>query len=474
MTTETTVTERPVGQPRRRDTRRVKSKASPARRLQRRRGLARVLQVVAAIVVAIGAALVANSALGVTGPFALTLIAYLGFVAAVALSEFVKTTRRPDAVIDLTAEEHDEGSLAPAKPPVVVLRAVSAEDVPDVPIKRRKVTGADLAEIGVAALAAAALAELTRVVLHMQSLVGLAIWWYVAFVGIFFLLARDRADVETALDRLVTVLVVSTGVLVCAVLVWMLAFIFVKGVHLLRWSFFTEDLSKTGPLDPGGGARHAIIGTLEQVGIATIVVVPVGILTAVYLHEVRGRLAPIVRFIVDAMTGLPSIVAGLLVFTVWVGGHGYSGIAGSMALAVLMLPTMTRASEEILRTVPNSLREGALALGAPQWRLVQRVVLPTAIAGLLTAALLAIARAIGETAPMLLTAFGADSTNTNPTKGPQSDLPLFVWKLIREPDKTQLARAYTGALILVMLVFILFVSARLVTSRATKKLGRAR
>jgi phosphate transport system permease protein len=194
----------------------------------------------------------------------------------------------------------------------------------------------------------------------------------------------------------------------------------------------------------------------------------------VYLHEVRGRLATVVRFIVDAMSGLPSIVAGLLVFTVWVGDHGYSGLAGAFALAVLMLPTMTRASEEILRTVPDSLREGALALGAPQWRLVQRIVLPTAIAGLVTAMLLAIARAIGETAPMLLTAFGADATNTNPTKGPQSDLPLFVWKLIFLPNATQKARAFTGALVLVLLVFILFVSARIITSRATRKLGRTR
>jgi phosphate transport system permease protein len=181
-----------------------------------------------------------------------------------------------------------------------------------------------------------------------------------------------------------------------------------------------------------------------------------------------------IRFIVDSMSGLPSIVAGLLVFSVWVGHHGFSGIAGAAAIAILMIPTMTRASEEILRTVPDSLREGALALGAPQWRLVQRVVLPTAIAGLLTAMLLAIARAVGETAPMLLTAFGSDNTNTNPLHGPQSDLPLFVWKLIKLPNATQLNRAYTGALILVMLVFVFFVGARLAAARSQKRLGRAR
>ncbi len=224
-----------------------------------------------------------------------------------------------------------------------------------------------------------------------------------------------------------TVLVVSVGLLVALVLTWMIMFIFAKGVSRLTWTFFTEDLSKTGPLTPGGGARHAIIGTLEQVGLATLVVVPIGVMTAVYLHEIGGRLARPVRFIVDAMSGLPSIVAGLLVFTVIVSHDGFSGISGSVALAILMLPTMTRASEEILRTIPNGLREGALALGAPQWRLVQKVVLPTAIAGLVTAMLLSIARAVGETAPMLLTAFGTTATNTNPFHGPQSDLPLFVW-----------------------------------------------
>ena len=209
-------------------------------------------------------------------------------------------------------------------------------------------------------------------------------------------------------------------------------------------------------------------------GIATVIVVPLGILTAVYLHEIRGRIARPIRFIVDAMSGLPSIVAGLLIYTVWVGGHGFSGIAGSAALVVLMLPTMTRATEEILRTVPDTLREGALALGAPQWRLIQRVVLPTALAGIVTASLLAIARAIGETAPMLLTAFGADATNMNPLRGPQSDLPLFVYKLIFLPNKASNDRAWTGALILVLFVLVLFVSARLVARRGTRRLGGSR
>jgi phosphate transport system permease protein len=286
----------------------------------------------------------------------------------------------------------------------------------------------------------------------------------------YALLVRDRSDAETAIDRVMTVAIWGTGAAVTAVLAWMMAYLVIKGLPQLRPGFFTTDLSKVGPLNPGGGAKHAIIGTFEQVGIATVIVVPIAILTAIYLNEIQGRLAVPVRLVVDAMSGLPSIVAGLLVFTVWIEGHGYSGIAGSAALVVLMLPTVTRTSEEILRTIPDPLREGALALGAPQWRLILQVVIPTALAGLMTAVILGIARAIGETAPMLLTAFGNDSTNLNPLKGPQDDLPLFVWKLILLPDARQQQRAWTGALVLVLFVLVLFLIARLIASRSQRKL----
>jgi phosphate transport system permease protein len=188
----------------------------------------------------------------------------------------------------------------------------------------------------------------------------------------------------------------------------------------------------------------------------------------------KGRLSKPVRYITDALSGLPSIVAGLLVFTIWVNGRGYSGLAAALALIVLMIPTVTRTAEEILRTIPDSLREASLALGAPQWRVVMSVVIPTALSGLVTAVILGVARAVGETAPMLLTALGSDNTNTNPFHGPQSDLPLFVWKLIRVPNKTQNDRAWAGMLVLVILVIILFVTARLIAGRGMKKLGRAR
>ncbi len=387
-----------------------------------------------------------------------------------------KTLPQPAVdVIDLTSDGYaapDLATVVGAEPVVGAGVRPTVDD--DQPIRRSRFPRKDVIEIALAALAALAFAGIVREVWGLHGPTGTVIWWYVGFLVIFYALVRDRADGESALDSIVTVVVWSIGVLVVGVLTWMMVFLLAKGLPALRAGFFTEDLSKVGPLTPGGGAFHAIVGTFEQVGIATIIVVPISILTAVYLHEMKGILAKPVRLIVDAMAGLPSIVAGLLIFTVWVNGRGYSGAAGSVALVVLMLPTVTRTSEEILRTIPDSLREASLALGAPQWRVVMQVVLPTARAGLVTAVILGVARGVGETAPMLLTAFGSDSTNFNPFKGPQEDLPLFVWKLIRLPNQTQIDRGFTGLLILVLLVLILFTTARFVAGRGQRKLGRAR
>ncbi len=175
----------------------------------------------------------------------------------------------------------------------------------------------------------------------------------------------------------------------------------------------------------------------------------------------------------NALAGLPSIVAGLVIYAAWVTtGHGFSGLAGAMALAVLMLPFVTRTSEEILRTVPDPLREASLALGAPQWRMVKRIVLPTAMAGLITAAILGVALGVGETAPLLLTTSYSSFTVTNPFHGPQSSLASFVYTYVLEPNSTQNQRGYTALLILVLLVLVLFVVARVIGGRSQRKLGR--
>jgi phosphate transport system permease protein len=220
--------------------------------------------------------------------------------------------------------------------------------------------------------------------------------------------------------------------------------------------------------DSGGGAYHAILGTLQQVGLATAISVPLGLLVAIYIVEYgTGRLTATVRFVIVVMTGVPSIVAGLLIYSFWVLGlhKGYSGLAAAFALSVLMLPVVVRASEEMLKLVPAELREASYALGIPRYRTVLRVVLPAASAGLTTAVMLAIARVTGETAPLLLTAFGFDAINTNAFKGPQSALPLFVFRQVSSPYAPAVQRAWAGALTLILVVLLLTVIARLVTRR---------
>lgn len=353
---------------------------------------------------------------------------------------------------------------------------VSPEDDPalDRPRRQPQLDRAALRDAAVSILAATAVAVMARVVLDWHGILSTLVWGYVVFAMAFYLLGRDGLSQERSLNRIMTLLIWTGTALVVAVLGWMLIYLVGRGLPTMGFNFFTQDLSKVGPLDRGGGAKNAIIGTAEQVGAATVIVVPLAILTAVYLNEICGRLAGIIRFIVDALSGLPSIVAGLLIFTIWVVNRGFSGAAGSAALVVLMLPTVTRTSEEILRTIPDSLREASLALGAPQWRVVLRVVLPTAVSGLLTGVILGVARAVGETAPMLLTTSGSNFTNYNLFSGPQADLPTFIFSLYKEPNKIQIDRAWTAALILVILVLILFLTARLTLARAQRKLRRSR
>jgi len=367
---------------------------------------------------------------------------------------------------------------APTVPVPVLDDRRTEEDRPntlDRPLRRPRLTREEVTDLAAAFLAGAAGAGLLRTVLGWHGYLGTVVWWYVLFIVAYYLLQRDGASNEVGLDRVVTVLIWSAGVAVVAVLSWMLVFVVVRGYHRLSPGFFVHDMKGVGPLNPGGGVRAAIIGSAEQVGLATVVVVPLAILTAVYLHELGGRLAGIARFAINALAGFPSIVAGLFIYTGWViAGHGPSGVAGAAALAILMLPFVTRTAEEVLRTVPDSLREASLALGAPQWRVVLRVVLPTALAGLTTAAILGIALGIGETAPLLLTTSYTDRTVVNPFHGPQSSLAYYVYSYVLEPSASQNQRGFTALLVLVILVLVLFVLARFVGRRSQRRLGRSR
>jgi phosphate transport system permease protein len=273
-------------------------------------------------------------------------------------------------------------------------------------------------------------------------------------------------------DRLATTLVYSTFIAAIVPLVSVLFTVLAKGLAVMSWTFLTTSMRNISPRAEGGGLGHAIVGTLEQVGIAAAFAVPVGILAAIYLVEYgRGRLARSISFFVDVMTGIPSIVAGLFIFTAFVLGLGLerSGFAAALALAILMLPVIIRTTEEMLRIVPNDLREASFALGVPKWRTILKVVLPTALAGIVTGAMLAVARVAGETAPLLLTTFLTQSYNNNPFQGPQSSLPLFIWDQITSGTSASVARAWGGALVLITIIMIFYITAKVLAARFAPK-----
>jgi phosphate transport system permease protein len=307
---------------------------------------------------------------------------------------------------------------------------------------------------------------------------GFFMMWYGLFLATVWFLARERVGKIQARDRLVGVVVATVGIGILVPLTVIVGYTTSRGFHALRGQFFTQDLSRVGPLSKAteGGGSAAIIGSLEMVGIATLLSVPLGIATAVFLSEIGGRLARPVRMIVDAMSAIPSIVAGLFVFAAFIITlhQQQTGLAASLSLAVLMLPTVTRTAEVVLRLVPGGLREASLALGGGEWATVRRIILPTARAGLLTAVILGIARIIGETAPLILTALGNTSYNSDPFHGKQDALPLFVYRLFRFPQEASIQRAWTGALVLLMLVLVLFIIARIIGGRGPGHIGRIR
>ena len=253
-------------------------------------------------------------------------------------------------------------------------------------------------------------------------------------------------------------------------LVLILYFLFKKGAGAIDGSFFSTDPNGNFLGDPGG-IKSAILGTLEMVGLATLISVPLGIGVALYLVEYgrEGRFGTLVRYFVDVMTGVPSIVFGLFVYIVLVltnaGGSGFAGWKGAVALALLMLPIVTRSAEVVLLLVPDSLREAALALGAPRWRVVARVVLPTALPGLVTGSLLAVARGAGETAPLLFTATLLNGTNFDLSQRMNS-LPAQIFADIGQAQDRLVGRAWGAALTLVMMILTLTLIARLASRRS--------
>jgi len=240
-----------------------------------------------------------------------------------------------------------------------------------------------------------------------------------------------------------------------------------KGASVISWSFLTSPIPPQVLPANVGGIGPAIVGTAEIVALASVIAVPLGILGAVYLNEYGGKnaLARLIGFMSDVMTGVPSIVMGLFIFSIWVLHFGYSGLAGALALGCLMLPVVIRSTDEMLKLVPNALREGSYALGATKARVTVTVVLPAAIGGIVSGALLAVARAAGETAPLLFTILTVTTVNKNVFSGANTSLPSQIFANASSPYVGGQARGWGAALTLIAIAFILLITARFVTAR---------
>jgi len=288
-------------------------------------------------------------------------------------------------------------------------------------------------------------------------------------VGIY-VVSRVVEGPRRALDRLMAAIVTSAFLLVAMPLVSLVWTVIERGTNRFDTEFFTETMR--GVVGEGGGIYHAIVGTLIVTGLATLMSVPFGLFTAIYLAEYGHgtKLAKAIQSMVDVMTGIPSIVAGLFayaLFELMFGPGTRSGIAGAVALTVLMTPVIVRSAEEMLRLVPNELREAAYALGVPKWKTIVKVVLPTAIAGIITGVVLAIARVIGETAPLLVTVGLAQGVNWNPFDGRMTTLPVYTYYQYVQPGIPPEAgqdRAWAAALVLIIIVMVLFTAARILSS----------
>jgi phosphate transport system permease protein len=285
----------------------------------------------------------------------------------------------------------------------------------------------------------------------------------------FRLKLGKAAGVDSFFKTLFTI-AITLAIFPIASILWE---VWVRGYKGLHWSLFSTDMKQYNFTEPvgHGGLIHAIIGTLIIVAIAVVISVPIGILTAIYLTEIRGRFSRPIAFLVQAMSGVPSIVAGLFILAaiVYPLTKSFNGFEGSVALAILMIPTIARTSEEVLRLIPEDLREAGLALGGTQWRSVAQIVVPAARSGLFTAVILGVARVVGETAPIILLTGGANVININPFSGTMESLPLYIWSGLLAGTPEAFTRAWTGILILLAMVMILFATARYFGSRKVGK-----
>ena len=319
-------------------------------------------------------------------------------------------------------------------------------------------------------VAAAALAGAAIELTGLSGKLGFAAaFFFFASLLIFVQQLRLR-DLPAAKDSLLSSFAFLAITMTLIPIVSIVSTVVLKGYKGIHFGMFANDMTQASVNDPvqAGGLIHALVGTIIMVGGALIVSFPIGLLTALYLTEIRGNLARPIKFLVQAMSGVPSIVAGLFILSILVipVTQELTGLMGSLALSILMIPTIARTAEEMLLLIPNELREAGVALGATQWRTVSGVVVPAAKSGLVTAVILGIARIIGETAPILLVSGGADALNFNPTSGPMGSLPFYIWKaFLTGGTEEAYARAWGGMLILLILIMVLFGLARHLSGR---------
>ncbi len=343
---------------------------------------------------------------------------------------------------------------------------------------RRQIAGIrrpDVLAVTGALASALATAGLLWMVAPFTGIFGFIVVSWCLFMLVYAVLVAFDNNRPTVRDRISAAIVHSLAVVVILALGLIVVYTIFRGAKaLVHLNFYTQDMHKTTPLSPltSGGILYAMVGTLIEVGIAMAIAVPLGLLAAVFLNEVPGRLNRLVRTVVDAMTALPDILAGLFIYAtlILIFGLGLSGLAAGCALAVTVISIICRAAYVVLRLVPGGLTEASYALGSGHWRTVWHVTLPTARSGLATAVILGAARAIGETSPVLLTAGATFYFNFNPASGPMMSLPLAAYTLVQNPEPNYITRGFGAAVVLLVLVLVLFGIARMIGGRGAGQL----
>lgn len=307
----------------------------------------------------------------------------------------------------------------------------------------------------------------------MKGKLAYAFIFFIAWLVIDSLLIARKTGIKGIRDGLAAKITLLGGTVVIMAVASILWSVIARGVKGLNLNFVTQNMREASLFDPigKGGILHAIVGTLLLIIIAIIISVPMGILTALYLTEIKGRAAGLIQFLVQAMSGVPSVVAGLFIYAAIILNTPLrsSSFLGGLALTILMVPTVTRTAQEVLNLVPRDLREAGLAMGATQWKTVALVVVPAARSGLITATILGVARIAGETAPLLFTVGTFDAYNFNPLKGENTAIPIIVWRALNGGSPESVQRAWSAILVLLVVVLFLFVAARALGTRTMKK-----